>query len=47
MSENHLFPVPEDFAEHAWADNDKYLEMYQASIDDPDAFWGEHGKRID
>jgi acetyl-CoA synthetase len=25
----------------------KYKEMYAASIADPEAFWGEHGKRID
>ncbi|MGY3437462.1 MULTISPECIES: acetate--CoA ligase [unclassified Marinovum] len=25
----------------------KYEEMYAASIADPEAFWGEHGKRID
>ena len=24
-----------------------YAEMYAASVTDPDAFWGEHGKRID
>ena len=24
-----------------------YREMYAASVADPDAFWGEHGKRID
>ena len=47
MAENQLFPVPDEFQAQAWADNDTYLEMYQASIDDADAFWGEHGKRID
>ncbi len=47
MSHNELFPVPDAWAEKAFADNDKYLEMYQQSIDDPDAFWGEQGKRID
>ena len=41
MSESHLFPVPDDFAARAWADNDTYLDMYQASIDDPEAFWGD------
>ncbi len=25
----------------------KYKDMYAASVADPDAFWGEHGKRID
>ena len=47
MSDNELFPVPESFASGAHADNDKYLEMYQRSVDDPDGFWGEQGKRID
>jgi acetyl-CoA synthetase len=47
MSENLVFPVPDQVAADAWVDNDKYLEMYQASVDDPAAFWGEQGKRID
>jgi acetyl-CoA synthetase len=47
MSDHHVFPVPDAWAEKAWANNDQYLEMYQQSIDDPDAFWGEQGKRID
>ena len=47
MSEQHVFPVPAEIAEGAWADNAKYLEMYEASVKDPDAFWGEHGKRLD
>lgn len=47
MSEEHIFPVPDSVASHALIDNEKYLEMYQQSIDDPDGFWGEHGKRID
>ncbi|NNE84788.1 MAG: AMP-binding protein, partial [Alphaproteobacteria bacterium] len=41
------FPVPDEWAKRAWVDNAKYLEMYQASIDDPEAFWDEQGKRID
>ena len=24
-----------------------YFRLYQQSIDDPDGFWGEHGKRLD
>jgi len=46
MSDNTLFPVRDDIAKSAHADNDKYLAMYEASVDDPEAFWGEHGKRI-
>ena len=44
---NDVFPVPADVASSAWADNDKYLEMYKQSVEDPEGFWGEHGKRID
>ena len=41
------FPVPDDWAKRAWADEAKYDEMYQRSIEDPEGFWGEHGKRLD
>ena len=47
MSDNQLFPVPDSIAKSALVDNAKYLEMYQKSVDDPEGFWGEHGKRID
>ncbi|MDE3123796.1 MAG: acetate--CoA ligase, partial [Paracoccaceae bacterium] len=40
-------PAPEAFVAHAHVNAAKYQEMYAASIADPDAFWGEHGKRID
>ena len=46
MSDHSLFPVPEEVAKNAFIDNDKYLEMYQRSVDDPEGFWEEHGKRI-
>ena len=36
-----------DMAENAHADAAKYKEMYDLSVSDPDAFWAEHGKRID
>jgi len=47
MTDDQIFPVPEDVAKAAWADNAKYLDMYQASIDNPEGFWGEHGQRMD
>ena len=47
MSEIETIAVAEAWASRAHADNDKYLEMYQASIDDPEGFWAEQGKRID
>lgn len=42
-----VYPVPEEWSKKAWADNDTYLEMYEASIKDPQAFWAEQAKRID
>ena len=47
MADNELFPVPEAVAKRAWADSKKYQEMYRRSVDDPEGFWAEHGKRID
>ena len=41
------YQVPKDVAAHALIDKGKYDEMYERSIDDPQGFWGEHGKRID
>jgi acetyl-CoA synthetase len=46
MSDNTLFPVPDEVAKSAWVDNDKYLEMYKQSVADPEAFWAQQGKRI-
>ena len=43
----HVHDVPAAWAQRAWVDNDAYLAMYRASLDDPDAFWGEHGRCID
>ncbi|MDX1485305.1 MAG: acetate--CoA ligase [Alphaproteobacteria bacterium] len=47
MSDEPIIPVPVGYAEHAWADEAKYQEMYARSVEDPEGFWGEHGKRID
>src|SRR6056297_1940612 len=46
MSEK-TYPPTADFAANAHVDADRYNEMYQASISDPDGFWAEHGKRVD
>jgi len=47
MSETKVFEVSSEWQAHAHIDNKKYLEMYQASVDAPDTFWGEQGKRLD
>ena len=47
MSEYQIHPVTDEWAKRAHIDEAKYNEWYKASIEDPDAFWGEHGKRVD
>ncbi|MCG8361254.1 MAG: acetate--CoA ligase, partial [Kiloniellales bacterium] len=46
MSENSVFPVPDGLADKAWVDETGYFRLYEQSISDPEAFWGEHGKRL-
>ncbi len=47
MSEQHIFTPSAHTVAHAHIDEAGYQEMYQRSITDGDAFWAEHGKRID
>jgi len=47
MSQHHKYPVPANIAEHALINADQYAAMYQHSVQDPDAFWGEQGKILD
>ena len=47
MSDNRIFPVPEALKKAAWLDEDAYNREYERSINDPDGFWAEHGKRLD
>ncbi|MCH8240230.1 MAG: acetate--CoA ligase [Proteobacteria bacterium] len=47
MSGSKTYDVPSEWEKQAFIDNDKYLEMYQQSVDDPDGFWGEQAKRVD
>jgi len=47
MSESEkTYPVPKAFAASANLSPAGYQEMYQASIADPEGFWGEQGKRL-
>ncbi|MCV2893895.1 acetate--CoA ligase [Lentibacter sp. XHP0401] len=41
------YPPSAEMAANAHITAAKYDEMYAASVNDPDAFWAEHGKRID
>ena len=42
-----IFPPSAALAGSAHIDASKYDEMYAASVTDTEAFWGEHGKRLD
>ncbi len=43
---NAIYPVSDEVRESALLTPSQYDEMYQASVNDPEAFWAEHGKRI-
>ena len=47
MSENRTFPPSDEGASHAHINIQGYQKAYAESLSDPDAFWAEHGKRID
>ena len=46
-SSNPVYAPSKEFAAKAHADRSTYDAMYKASVADPDAFWAEHGKRLD
>ncbi|HVK50499.1 MAG TPA: AMP-binding protein, partial [Pseudoxanthomonas sp.] len=41
-----IYPVRPEFAAQARINRDSYLRDYQASIADPDAFWGQAAERL-
>ncbi len=43
---DRVYPVKEAWSKRALLSEAQYRKMYAASIKDPDAFWGEHGRRI-
>ncbi|NOZ42748.1 MAG: AMP-binding protein, partial [Alphaproteobacteria bacterium] len=47
MTDSDIYAVPADFAKNSHVDKAEYLRLYQHSIDDPDAFWGDMGRRLD
>lgn len=47
MSQIIKHPVPASIAENALINAEQYQTMYQQSVQDPDAFWGEQGKILD
>jgi acetyl-CoA synthetase len=47
MSDDKIYPVPEDWASTAYVNRAQYEEMYRQSIENPDEFWRHHGYRVD
>jgi len=47
IMEDPIYAVPSHTLARTKCTNQQYLDMYQASSDDPEAFWGAHGKRLD
>jgi acetyl-CoA synthetase len=42
-----IYPVPVEWRHRAFIDEAKYEELYARSLNDPQGFWGEMGRRID
>jgi len=42
-----LIPVSEEWSKRAYVDEATYAEMYKRSVENPEVFWAEQGKRID
>ncbi|WOX49281.1 acetate--CoA ligase [Aeromonas sp. XH] len=47
MSESKVYPVKAHIGSGALLDKEGYEAMYKASVQDPDAFWGEQGRILD
>jgi acetyl-CoA synthetase len=42
-----VYEVPAFWAKRAWINESQYQALYDSSVNDPDAFWSEQGKRIE
>jgi acetyl-CoA synthetase len=47
MTDNSFFPVKPEIAATAHVNAEAYARMYEQSVKDAEAFWGEQGKRLD
>ncbi|NWG54628.1 MAG: acetate--CoA ligase [Hydrogenophilaceae bacterium] len=47
MSDPVVIPVPPEWRARAYVDDVAYRSMHAAALADPEAFWGEHGRRLD
>lgn len=47
MTAETVIPVPTEWAARAKINADRYNDLYQQSLTDPDSFWAEQAKRVD
>ena len=47
MTEVTVYPVQPEVKSSTLADNDRYLAMYQQSVENPEGFWSEQAQRLD
>ncbi|ODA67941.1 Acetyl-coenzyme A synthetase [Methyloligella halotolerans] len=43
---NKIYTVPDEVKQRSFIDKHAYQSMYQESVENPEGFWGEHGKRL-
>ena len=43
----NVYEVQANGIRRAWLDTAKYQEMYKRSVEDPNGFWGDEGRRLD
>ena len=46
MSEQKIYPIDPVAAEHAWANEETYQALYEASVENPDVFWAEQAENL-
>jgi acetyl-CoA synthetase len=47
MTQAKVYSVPDAWQQTAYVDAAAYREMYEASVANPDMFWGQHGRGVD
>ncbi|GAI21743.1 unnamed protein product [marine sediment metagenome] len=48
MEENRVFSPPQELSRNAYIKSlDEYQKIYQKSVEDPEAFWGEAAEQLD
>lgn len=45
--EQEIFQVEKKWSDQSWINHEKYIELYQRSLEDNEAFWSEQAKRLD